>query len=201
MTVMIGIDPHKASHTAVVIDNTECVLDELRVRACSKQRSPTLADSSSDRRAREDNQERHEIQRDRLNILNGRLFGSVTPGPDNQPYDATSGHARGSISRARPTHRNPGLTQRGFEAQRGYSDSHQMSEWWLSRVCLILPPANRDRWRAPIAYQAVRLEAARPLPDDVAAVIDRSEPCGESDEKAGEELRHRAQQFVESCPL
>ena len=37
MTVMIGIDPHKASHTAVVIDSTECVLDELRVRACSKQ--------------------------------------------------------------------------------------------------------------------------------------------------------------------
>ena len=37
MTVMIGIDPHKASHTAVAIDNTECVLDELRVRACSKQ--------------------------------------------------------------------------------------------------------------------------------------------------------------------
>jgi len=37
MTVMIGIDPHKASHTAVVIDNTECVLDELRVRACSNQ--------------------------------------------------------------------------------------------------------------------------------------------------------------------
>ena len=36
MTVMIGIDPRKASHTAVVIDNTECVLDELRVRACSK---------------------------------------------------------------------------------------------------------------------------------------------------------------------
>ena len=37
MTVMIGIDPHKASHTAVAIDDTECVLDELRVRACSKQ--------------------------------------------------------------------------------------------------------------------------------------------------------------------
>ena len=37
MTVTIGIDPHKASHTAVAIDNTECVLDELRVRACSKQ--------------------------------------------------------------------------------------------------------------------------------------------------------------------
>lgn len=47
------------------------------------------------------------------------------------------------------------------------------------------PPANRDRWRAPIAYQAVRLEAAGPLPDDVAAAIDRSEPCGDSDEKAG----------------
>ncbi len=40
MTVMIGIDPHKASHTAVVIDNTECVLDELRVRACSKTDRP-----------------------------------------------------------------------------------------------------------------------------------------------------------------
>jgi hypothetical protein len=37
MTITIGIDPHKASHTAVAIDNTECVLDELRVRACSKQ--------------------------------------------------------------------------------------------------------------------------------------------------------------------
>ena len=37
MTIMIGIDPHKASHTAVAIDNTECVLDELRIRACSKQ--------------------------------------------------------------------------------------------------------------------------------------------------------------------
>jgi transposase len=37
MTVMIGIDPHKASHTAVAIDNTEQVLDELRVRACAKQ--------------------------------------------------------------------------------------------------------------------------------------------------------------------
>jgi hypothetical protein len=62
--------------------------------------SRTLTDSSSDRRAREDNQERHEIQRDRLTILNGRLFGSVTPGPDNQPYDATSGNARDIISRA-----------------------------------------------------------------------------------------------------
>jgi transposase len=37
MTIMIGIDPHKASHTAVAIDNTEHVLDELRVRACAKQ--------------------------------------------------------------------------------------------------------------------------------------------------------------------
>ena len=37
MTVTIGIDPHKASHAAVAIDNTECVLDEFRVRACSKQ--------------------------------------------------------------------------------------------------------------------------------------------------------------------
>ena len=37
MTIMVGIDPHKASHTAVAIDNSECVLDELRVRACAKQ--------------------------------------------------------------------------------------------------------------------------------------------------------------------
>ena len=37
MTIIIGIDPHKASHTAVAIDNTECVLDELRVRACASQ--------------------------------------------------------------------------------------------------------------------------------------------------------------------
>ena len=37
MTVTIGIDPHKASHTAVAIDNAEHVLDEFRVRACSAQ--------------------------------------------------------------------------------------------------------------------------------------------------------------------
>jgi len=37
MTITIGIDPHKASHTAVAIDNTEAVLDEIRVRACAKQ--------------------------------------------------------------------------------------------------------------------------------------------------------------------
>jgi hypothetical protein len=60
-----------------------------------------------------------------------------------------------------------------------------VSELWLSGACLMSPPANRDRWRAPIAYQAVWLEAARPLPDDVATVIDRSEPCGHSDEEAG----------------
>jgi len=37
MTITIGIDPHKASHTAVAIDKTEHVLDQLRVRACAKQ--------------------------------------------------------------------------------------------------------------------------------------------------------------------
>ena len=37
MTITIGIDPHKASHTAVAIDNAEHVLDQIRVRACSEQ--------------------------------------------------------------------------------------------------------------------------------------------------------------------
>ena len=37
MTITIGIDPHKASHTAVAIDKAEQVLDQLRVRACAKQ--------------------------------------------------------------------------------------------------------------------------------------------------------------------
>jgi hypothetical protein len=31
--VMIGIDPHKASHTAVAIDEKEVPLGEVRVRA------------------------------------------------------------------------------------------------------------------------------------------------------------------------
>jgi len=34
---MIGIDPHKASHTAVAIDRHEVVLDECRVRASPAQ--------------------------------------------------------------------------------------------------------------------------------------------------------------------
>lgn len=37
MTITIGIDPHKASHTAVAIDNTETSLAELRVRASATQ--------------------------------------------------------------------------------------------------------------------------------------------------------------------
>ena len=37
MTIMIGIDPHKATHTAVAIDCDERVLDEHRVGASSKQ--------------------------------------------------------------------------------------------------------------------------------------------------------------------
>ena len=37
MTIMIGIDPHKATHTAVAVDNDENVLDELKVRASSVQ--------------------------------------------------------------------------------------------------------------------------------------------------------------------
>ena len=34
---MIGIDPHKATHTAVAIDENEVVLDEFRLRASSVQ--------------------------------------------------------------------------------------------------------------------------------------------------------------------
>ncbi len=33
MTVLIGVDPHKGSHTAVAIDRDEAVIDELRVVA------------------------------------------------------------------------------------------------------------------------------------------------------------------------
>ena len=35
--VMIGVDPHKAPHTAVAISAAEETLDELRVRACAVQ--------------------------------------------------------------------------------------------------------------------------------------------------------------------
>jgi len=37
MTITIGIDPHKGSHTAVAVDSNEVVLDEIRVRSCSTQ--------------------------------------------------------------------------------------------------------------------------------------------------------------------
>lgn len=37
MKVMIGIDPHKATHTAVAIDDSEVVLGELTLRASSRQ--------------------------------------------------------------------------------------------------------------------------------------------------------------------
>ena len=37
MSVMIGIDPHKGSHTAVVINPDEMVIDEIRVKATANQ--------------------------------------------------------------------------------------------------------------------------------------------------------------------
>jgi transposase len=43
VAVMIGIDPHKASHTAVAINGTEEPLGELRVRACASQVEQLLA--------------------------------------------------------------------------------------------------------------------------------------------------------------
>ena len=39
---MIGIDPHKGSHTAFVIDGREKELGQLRVRASSKQAEALL---------------------------------------------------------------------------------------------------------------------------------------------------------------
>ena len=43
MAVMIGIDPHKASHTAVAINAVEEPLGQLRVRACTTQVERLLA--------------------------------------------------------------------------------------------------------------------------------------------------------------
>ncbi|MGI8515845.1 MAG: IS110 family transposase [Acidimicrobiia bacterium] len=37
MGVMIGIDPHKGSHTAVVVDDREVVIDQIRVKTTSDQ--------------------------------------------------------------------------------------------------------------------------------------------------------------------
>ena len=41
--VMIGVDPHKGSHTAVVIDQAERALDQVTVRACAAQAERLLA--------------------------------------------------------------------------------------------------------------------------------------------------------------
>ncbi len=41
--VMIGVDPHKGSHTAVVIDQAETVLGQVKVRACAAQAEQLLA--------------------------------------------------------------------------------------------------------------------------------------------------------------
>ena len=41
--VMIGVDPHKATHTAVAISAAEEPLGELQVRACAAQAERLLA--------------------------------------------------------------------------------------------------------------------------------------------------------------
>jgi hypothetical protein len=42
-SVVIGVDPHKGSHTAVVMDQAEVVLGQVRVRACAAQPERLLA--------------------------------------------------------------------------------------------------------------------------------------------------------------
>lgn len=43
MNVIIGIDPHKATHTAVAVDGNEAELGEIQVRANSSQLKRLLA--------------------------------------------------------------------------------------------------------------------------------------------------------------
>lgn len=43
MSVMIGIDPHKGSHAAAAVDNSERVIAELEVRATKHQTRQLLA--------------------------------------------------------------------------------------------------------------------------------------------------------------
>jgi hypothetical protein len=45
--VMIGIDPHKATHTAVAIDDDENVIDEFTLRASKKRIAQAIAASST----------------------------------------------------------------------------------------------------------------------------------------------------------
>jgi hypothetical protein len=44
---IIGIDPHKGSHTAAVLDRTETVIGELRVCADRRQRDQLLGFAAS----------------------------------------------------------------------------------------------------------------------------------------------------------
>jgi hypothetical protein len=46
VAVMIGIDPHKASHTAVAIDPAEVPLGQLQVRACAAQAERLLGQAA-----------------------------------------------------------------------------------------------------------------------------------------------------------
>ena len=43
MEVMIGIDPHKGSHTAVAIDAEEVIIDRLQVSASATQTTELLS--------------------------------------------------------------------------------------------------------------------------------------------------------------
>jgi len=45
---MIGVDPHKGSHTAVVTDQAEMVLGQVRVRACAVQAERRRAGAAAD---------------------------------------------------------------------------------------------------------------------------------------------------------
>ena len=69
MTVMIGVDPHKGSHTAVALDDSEQPLGELRVRSAANQVERLLEWAAPLTERTAGSHPEH------------RLFGQATPGP------------------------------------------------------------------------------------------------------------------------
>lgn len=99
MTVMIGVDPHKGSHTAVAFDEGERCLAELRVRSGPKQLERLVRWAASfPERA-------WAIENATAEYLVANAFGGELAPPSEKSWDVRVGDRRLQVKVPRPPDR------------------------------------------------------------------------------------------------
>jgi hypothetical protein len=185
--VMIGVDPHKASHTAVAVDGAEQPLGTLRVRACAGQAgrllawAPTAPDAptSTARSPRARPVARPSARSSAASATSSTPASGPTPQPGQRAREGSGGTA---LTPARPAHTprrrlfgqatpGPGPTLRAPASDRSHEqmqeapaqglDTKRHRSAWTSASIPIRPWPSISR--DPARRAALVLRAQRPV--------------------------------------